>query len=144
MSPLSNHFLYLEGPIVHAEIHSNESSFLSTKNDNSEDVYRQVNLLVDTGSNISGLDYRIIESLNLKKYSLGMQVSGVGGDHTLSRYSCILFMDIFGRKGLPIDVLAGDYEGSSYDGIIGRDVLRYCRFVFDGPANECKLEAIDF
>jgi hypothetical protein len=56
----------------------------------------------------------------------------------------VLFLDIFGQKGLPLDLVAGDYSHSPYDGVIGRDVLKYCKFTFDGPANQFILEAVNF
>lgn len=141
LSPL----LLDHGPLVKAEIFPSEQSFLMAKN-NMEGIVKvaHVSLLLDTGSNISGLDQRIIEQLQLKHYAEKSFVDGAGGITSLNRYKCILYMDVFGTKALPIDILEGQFENSPYDGIIGRDVLRFCRFEYDGPANRFTLIAPDF
>lgn len=136
--------LWWYGPTFEAEIHSNEHSFLATKNNGNGGLYANVKLLVDTGSNISGLDNKIITQLHLPIYDLPARVDGVGGFHNMNMYRCVLFLDIFGNKGLPLDVVSGNYEHSPYDGIIGRDVLQFCTFTFDGPGNCFVLEAGNF
>jgi hypothetical protein len=132
------------GPIAMGEIFSDVHSFLRHKNNESYSPFARVKLLVDTGSNISGIDSRIIHGLNLNRYEGNFEVNGVGGTHSLIRYRCVLFLQIFGQKGLPIDVLEGDYQGSPYDGIIGRDVLQFCSFKYHGPSNSFELNALDF
>lgn len=133
------------GPLVQAEIFPNEQAFLRHKNQ--EDTlmpYARVKLLLDTGSNISGLDQRIIETLQLRHYGDKSFVDGAGGRTSLNRYKCVLYLEVFGSKALPIDILEGQFENSPYDGIIGRDVLRYCQLHYDGPANQFSLIAPDF
>lgn len=142
--PFNKQNLFLHGPVFEGEVYANERSFLSNKNQQHTELYSPVKLLIDTGSNISGLDYRVIDRLNLLKYESPAEVDGVGGIHSVGLYRCVLFLSIFGMKGLPLDVVAGDYKNSSYNGVIGRDVLQYCRFTFDGPGNSFALEAIDF
>lgn len=132
------------GPITFGEIYSDENSFLRHKNNESFSPFARVKLLVDTGSNISGIDSRIIHGLNLNRYERNLEVNGVGGMHSLKIYRCILFLNIFGQKGLPIDVMEGNYEGSPYDGVIGRDVLQFCSFVYHGPSNSFEMKALDF
>jgi hypothetical protein len=132
------------GPIARGEIYFDEYSFLSTKNNHSFCPYAKVKLLIDTGSNISGIDSRIIEKLNLSRYEDHSEVNGVGGIHTLPRYRCVLFLSVFGMKGLPIDVIEGDFKESPYDGIIGRDVLQFCSFTYHGPSNTYELNAQNF
>ena len=142
ISPIN---MFLEtGPIVSAEIHLDEGSFLFNKNMQGFAPFAKVKLLVDTGSNISGIDGRIIQGLKLTKYQDISEVNGVGGIHSLARFRCILFLKIFGMKGLPLDVLEGDYSGSPYDGIIGRDVLQFCSFEYHGPTNSFELQAVNF
>jgi predicted aspartyl protease len=142
--PFNKQNLFLHGPVFEGEVYANEHSFLSHKNQRRVEPYAPVRLLIDTGSNISGLDYRIIDKLKLPKYESPAEVDGVGGIHRVGLYRCVLFLSIFGMKGLPLDVVAGDYHNSPYNGVIGRDVLQYCRFTFDGPGNSFALEAIDF
>lgn len=132
------------GPIIEAEIYSSESSFLNIKNNHSIDTFSKVKLLIDTGSNISGLDRQFIQRLQLTRYNEHATVNGVGGTHQLRCYRCILYLPIFETKALPIDVVEGDYRNSPYHGVIGRDVLRFCSFTYDGRSNTFELAAVDF
>lgn len=132
------------GAIVEAEIHTNASSFLNIKNNQGIDRFSKVKLLIDTGSNISGLDRRFIHSLRLPRYHEAAPVEGVGGMHLLHRYRCILYLPIFESKALPIDVLEGNYRHSPYQGVLGRDVLRFCHFTYNGLDNSFHLTAVDF
>lgn len=131
------------GAIVEAEIHTSEDTFLAIKNHNGYDKYNSVKLLIDTGSNVSGIDAKIIERLKLKQYKDNATVDGVGGRLDFRFYRCILYLPIFKEKALPIDVIEGDYTHSPYDGVIGRDVLKYCSFVYDGWSDTFKLMAVD-
>ncbi len=132
------------GPIAHGEIFADESSFLLHKNNQHFSPFARVKLLIDTGSDISGIDHNIINGLNLNRYRENAEVNGVGGIHSVHLYKCILFLNIFGSKGLPIDVVEGNYSGSPYDGVIGRDVLQFCSFLYHGPSNTFELKAPDF
>lgn len=132
------------GPLVQAEIHKNDISFLAQKNQFIHKDYKQVNLLIDTGSSISGLDKKLIEQLNLEEYADLAQIDGAGGIFNLKRFKCILYLKIFETKGLPIDVIEGDFSNTIYNGIIGRDVLKFCHLEYDGPQETYKLMAINF
>jgi|GEM_PF-778977 hypothetical protein len=136
--------LLRSGPLVQAEIHTDEISFLTNKNFNGYEPFARVNLMVDTGSNISGIDSSVVKKLRLRKYDESAEVEGVGGMHNAGRYRCIVFLDIFGMKGLPLDVIEGDYLNAPYQGVLGRDVLQFCRFVYDGPSSKFVLTAKDF
>lgn len=132
------------GPLLEAEVFPDERAFLFFKNQLGRARVSKVRLLVDTGSNISGLDSRIIRKLGLQAYEEIAEVDGVGGIHQIRRFRCILFTEIFGHKGLPIDVVEGNFTNSPYHGVIGRDVLQYCKLVYDGPMNAFTIEALDF
>jgi hypothetical protein len=112
--------LYNEGALVKAEIYPSERTFLKIKNGELQAQARSFSMLLDTGSN------------------------GAGGLTSLHRYRCILYLDIFGQKALPLDILEGRFENSPYDGVIGRDVLQFCQMNYDGPANSFKLSAPNF
>jgi hypothetical protein len=132
------------GPITFGEIFPDEQSFLYNKNQEPIAPFAKVKLLIDTGANISGIDSNIINGLGLPRYNDYCEVNGVGGTHVLQRYRCVLFLKIFGMKGLPIDILEGDFSESPYDGVIGRDVLQFCTFSYHGPSNSFQLLADNF
>lgn len=136
--------LFDKGALVEAEIYPNEQSFLKHKNQGQPGTIHSVKMLLDTGSNISGLDRRLIEMLQLPHYSGKAFVDGAGGLTTLNMYRCVLYLEIFNQKALPLDILEGRFENSPYDGVIGRDVLRFCSMHYDGPSNCFRLSAPDF
>jgi predicted aspartyl protease len=135
--------LFDKGALIDAEIYQSERSFLKLKNREPVSVTR-VKMLIDTGANISGLDRGLIDMLQLPHYSEKSFVDGAGGLTSLNRYRCVLYLDIFKQKALPLDILEGRFENSPYDGIIGRDVLRFCNMHYDGPSNCFRLSAPDF
>jgi predicted aspartyl protease len=135
--------LFDKGALIDAEIYQSERSFLKEKNREPGRVTR-VKMLIDTGANISGLDRGLIDMLQLPHYSEKSFVDGAGGLASLNRYRCVLYLDIFKQKALPLDILEGRFENSPYDGIIGRDVLRFCNMHYDGPSNCFRLSAPDF
>lgn len=134
-----------QGPIIHAEIFANESAFLKEKNFNTGENFLSVRLLIDTGSNISGLDLQHIKKLNLTPYTDTEEwVNGNGGSWKVVRYGCVLYLPVFKKKALNIDILEGAYTDSGIDGVIGRDILRYCDFRYNGLTNQFRLEAKGF
>lgn len=133
------------GPVVEAEIFASDEAFLKFKNYGTPESFAKVKLLVDTGSNISGLDQGIINILNLNSYKETEDwVHGHGGSWQVLRYNCVLYLPIFKRKALTFDVLGGNFNGSLYDGVLGRDVLRFCEFKYDGVKNTFSLTAKGF
>ncbi|HMO33417.1 MAG TPA: hypothetical protein PKE63_12670 [Lacibacter sp.] len=134
-----------QGPVVEAEIFPNVDSFLKLKNFGTPETFARVRLLVDTGSNISGLDINLIRTLQLPAYNDTEEwVRGQGGSWQVVRYGCVLYLPIFKKKALTIDVLEGHYEGSPFNGILGRDVLKFCDFRYDGQKNSFTLAARGF
>ena len=136
--------LLAKGPLVEAEIYPNEISFLRHKNQEFHQPGLHVKLLIDTGSNISGLNRELIDRLQLPLYGDKAEIDGAGGSISLNRYRCVLYMRIFGTKALPMDIVEGYFDEVPYDGVLGRDVLQYCTLQFDGPNNVFRLSAPGF
>jgi hypothetical protein len=133
------------GPIIEAEIFSSEEAFLRLKNFGTTENYARVRLLIDTGSNISGLDRSYIQKLQLNSIHGDEEwADGPGGMWRVKRYACILYLPIFDTKGLQIEVLEGDYNHTHIHGVVGRDILQYCHFHYDGRNNLFRLEAKEF
>jgi hypothetical protein len=133
------------GPVIEAELFASEEAFLKLKNYGSPESFARVRLLIDTGSNISGLDHSIIKLLNLSPYpETDEWVKGQGGSWQVLRYNCVLFLPIFKKKAVSFDVLGGQFKGSGFDGVLGRDVLRFCEFKYDGIRNNFTLTAKGF
>jgi predicted aspartyl protease len=136
--------LYLRGAMVETEIYPSEIIFLEHKNRLSRRPMLKVNMLLDTGSNISGLDRSLIDQLQLPLYTEKACVDGAGGLISLNLYRCVLYLDIFNQKALPLDIVEGNFDDTPYQGVIGRDVLQYCLMQYDGPSNSFRLSAPGF
>jgi len=136
--------LHDHGALVDVEIYRDEKNFLRFKNEGLDQGMVKVKMLIDTGSNISGLDRDIIRELQLPHYAEKAYVDGAGGLTALNRHRCVIYMDIFSSKALPLDILDGTFDESPYQGILGRDVLRHCKMQYDGPANCFRISAPDF
>jgi hypothetical protein len=134
-----------QGPVVEARIFPDERTFLNLSTQpKALPRVPKLRMLVDTGANISALHIDIIQRLQLPLYTERTTVEGAGGPTTLNRYRCVLHLPAFGRKGLPIDILEGCFDDSPYQGVIGRDVLRYCKLTYDGLGNRFQLTAPGF
>lgn len=136
--------LFAKGAVVETEIYPSERVFLDHKNNNGPKKGTRVKMLVDTGSNISGLDRKLIDMLQLPSYDDKASVDGAGGLTSLGLFRCVVYMDIFNSKALPIDIVEGNFENATYHGVLGRDVLQFCTFHFDGPSNCFRLAAPGF
>ncbi len=144
-SVIHNSNLLEHGPVVEAEIFPTEESFLQQKNFGTEEKFATVRLLIDTGSNISGLDRGFIHQLNLKPFAGKEEwADGPTGMWKVKRYQCVLYLPIFNTKALNIEVLEGEYQRSHIHGVLGRDILQYCHFLYDGQSNSFRLEAKEF
>ncbi|WP_298300658.1 retropepsin-like aspartic protease [Hydrotalea sp.] len=132
------------GPIVLAEIHTNVQTFLYNKNNPQTALYKKARLLIDTGASISGLDKNLIQLLQLPEYTALAQVEGAGGLVQLKKYRCVLYLPIFLQKGLPLDIVEGNFLQTPYEGILGRDVLQFCHFEYNGQSKKYILKAINF
>ena len=130
-----------QGPVVEARVFPDERTFL---NPAVRPRVPKLRMLVDTGSNISAPHLDIIQRLQLPLDSEQATVEAAGGTTTLNRYKCVLHLPAFGKKGLPIDILEGRFEDSPYQGVIGRDVLRFCKLTYDGLGNRFQLTAPGF
>jgi hypothetical protein len=60
--PVNQYDLLEHGPVVEAEIFPDEAAFLKNKNFGTRENFVKVRLLIDTGSNISGLDIQHIQN----------------------------------------------------------------------------------
>jgi hypothetical protein len=133
------------GPVVEARIYPDERTFRDfAQHPQGQPRVEKVRMLVDTGANISAIHFDIIQRLQLPSYAERVLVEAAGGRTSLSRYRCVLHLPVFGRKGLPLDILEGRFDDSPYQGVIGRDVLRFCKLIYDGLSNQFRLTAPGF
>lgn len=127
------------GAVIEATIFATEKS--TTTQQQAPAISATAKLLIDTGANISGLDKKIIQHTGLIAYPSSELVDGVGGLQVVSRYKAYLQIPSVNSNLMSIDLLEGDFCYSPYDGVIGRDVLQYFHFEYDGINNRFLLSA---
>jgi hypothetical protein len=133
------------GPVAEGEIFATEEAFLKSKNFGTPETFAPVRLLIDTGSNISGLDQSIIKILQLEASNTEQEwVRGQSEIWQVQRYSCVLYLPIFNNQALRFEVLGGNFKVGGFDGVLGRDILRFCEFNYDGIQNTFSLTAKGF
>jgi hypothetical protein len=100
----------------------------------------RMNLIVDTGASLSALDKEMIAPLKLPP-SGAVQMRPVSISETISHptngYHVSLLLPAPECPALRLDALLvfeGAFRHQGIDGLLGRDVLAHCLFVYDAPA----------
>lgn len=100
--------------------------------------------ILDTGASVSALDSQVIAALSL-------QYRGQAEIHTPSTGAGVVHRDqydatlVIGENESPpliatIPVIECEFASRGFHALIGRDILRHCRFTYDGPTNRFGLE----
>jgi hypothetical protein len=100
--------------------------------------------ILDTGSDISGVAPAIIQQLALVSYAQ-TQTQGVGGSVAVDLFRVSLSIGDAARPRLPRFVIPDLTvmelpPGTTFDVLIGMDVLLQCRMLLDGPGNTFTLD----
>jgi predicted aspartyl protease len=102
---------------------------------------QKIRALVDTGASITTIDPTIISAL-------GIQPTGAVPVHTpttagtpvqVNTFDVAVYIPITEKSApfvLPaVQVVESALKAQGFDALIGRDILQYCLFVYDGRAN---------
>jgi hypothetical protein len=100
--------------------------------------------IVDTGSDVSAVTSAIIQQLSLVSYAQ-TQTHGVGGSVVVDLFRVSLSIGDAARPHLPRliipDVVVMELPpGTTFDVLIGMDVILECRTVIDGPGHTFTLD----
>ncbi|MFB6290297.1 MAG: hypothetical protein ABEJ25_01020 [Candidatus Bipolaricaulia bacterium] len=129
-----------KGPILDVEVHVTDSHAKVLK-DNGKEVPspRTGKGLIDTGASISAVDVDTIDELSLSPIG-ATNVSTPSGKAIQELYA-LKFS--FPGKGLPdmnsLNVLGSNLDGQNICALIGRDILRYCLLVYEGPSGSITI-----
>jgi predicted aspartyl protease len=100
--------------------------------------------LIDTGASISALDLNVIQHLDIQPHgSISIHTPSTGTAYeTRDTYDASL---VLGETEVVLLVVTTPMLGielasQGFDALLGRDVLRHCRLVFDGPGKSVTLE----
>jgi len=100
--------------------------------------------LIDTGASHSSVDKLVIAGLGLSKRGVALIHTPSTGDACISldEYDAELVIG----EGQPVflvitrPVIESEYASRGFFALIGRDVLKSCKLVYDGPASRFTLE----
>jgi predicted aspartyl protease len=95
--------------------------------------------MVDTGASISAIDYSVAKKLNLISRDIIpiMTPSGIKNHNT---YDVNLMLPkTLEHRSFDIEVVGSELLQQGFQVLIGRDVLKYCSFIFNGVDNSWQL-----
>lgn len=97
--------------------------------------------LIDTGAGVTCIDSKVARELDLRSTDMA-RLWTAGGEVTRAVYDVELNFTLPRLFRVPTPVRAHDADLWTYgvQVLIGRDVLRYCRFFYDGPAGRFTLD----
>jgi hypothetical protein len=97
-----------------------------------------MNLLIDTGASLSSVDQTAIAPLGLSPTGTASILSHTTGavpvDQPLYDVSIYVHHEESSKFLALLPVTAADYSAQPIQGLLGRDFLRSCLFVYDGKA----------
>jgi hypothetical protein len=133
------------GPIINVKIMQSNQRARALKQAGLPFSSPQVVLgLIDTGASISAVDETVITSLDLaprSPISIHTPSTGPAYEKRIT-YEALVVLGETTRKPLSktILVLGCELASQGFFALIGRDLLQYCRLVYDGPKNSFTLE----
>jgi hypothetical protein len=133
------------GPIVHVTISPSTRSTTPTSQISSASSYSQsVPMLVDTGAERTLIDEALIDVWGLV-YVSASWVTTINGTKPVRSFEISLSLGASAPASQlcldPLIVMArrSPFQGMPFRGLLGRDVLSRCVFVYNGPNHECSL-----
>jgi hypothetical protein len=100
--------------------------------------------LIDTGASMSALDTKIINRLDLAPrgiVSIHTPSTGPAYENRQSYDACFVLGETEATSlVLNREVIGSEFASQGFFALIGRDVLRHCRLVCDGPQERVTLE----
>ena len=93
--------------------------------------------VIDTGAERTCLDSSISEKLALQVYDTA-RIATLSGIAEVNMVDVLIHIPELNRC-FPVCVPSVDFGGKSYQVVIGRDILRKCKFEYDGINNLFKL-----
>jgi hypothetical protein len=100
--------------------------------------------LIDTGAGMSALDVQVISMLDLNPrgiVSIHTPSTGPAYENRQSYDACFVLGENEATSlVVNREVIGSEFASQGFFALIGRDVLRYCRMVYDGPQDRFTLE----
>jgi len=101
-----------------------------------------ISALLDSGAHTTIINKVLAINRKLTMTNARVRVSGVGGPCLCDEYACSIS---FPNSDLPpigtLKILAGDFDREPYSGLIGRDIFKLWRVIFDGKSRRVTVSA---
>jgi hypothetical protein len=100
--------------------------------------------LIDTGASVSALDESIVTLLGLAPrniISIHTPSTGAAYEKRMTFEALVVIGETLGKPlSRTIAVISCELATQGFLALIGRDLLQYCRLIYDGPQNSFTLE----
>ena len=133
------------GPTIHVKVMQSNQRVHALKNAGLPFSSPVVVLgLIDTGASLSALDESIITTLDLAARgptSIHTPSTGAAYEKRMTYEALVVLGEIAGKPlSKTIPVISCELATQGFFALIGRDLLQYCRLIYDGPKNSFSLE----
>lgn len=90
--------------------------------------------LIDTGASITSVDERVLQSLGLSPTGTVPVATPSATRVQQPVYACVLSFPGAPLPPIPFnEVVGSQLSGLGFSALIGRDILRFCQLVYNGP-----------
>ena len=131
-------YLLQNGPTCPIIIKPSDVTIEKLKLEKLQTPFIKIQALIDTGASTTAISHRVVNRLGLQ--SRGTTTVYTSNRHFEKRneYDIALEFDVDSYISV-LRVLEANLENLSIDCLIGRDVLQYGKFIYDGPKNQITL-----
>jgi len=142
MSPTIEHsspYLTENGPIIEIVITFSSATVHALALEKKDIPCLKVRALIDTGATTTAVSQKVVNDLELKPRGT-IKVSTSAKDSEIRyEYDVCLEFDTEAYVDT-LRVLGANLQDHSIDCLIGRDVLKACKFIYDGPKKRFMLQ----
>jgi len=101
-------------------------------------------LLIDTGASLTCIDSWVIQQLGLSPTgaaSFHTPSTSAGNAHSCNQYDVFLSIQhpVLARMFHATPVFESAFKHQGIDGLLGRDILQHCLFIYNGELGICTL-----
>lgn len=90
--------------------------------------------LIDTGASITSVDEAVLRGLGLSPTSVVTVATPSAAQVRQPVYACVLSFPGTPLGAIPFhEVVGSQLSGLGFSALIGRDILRFCQLVYNGP-----------
>jgi len=126
------------GPIIEVIVYPPQPVFQDLKSKNLNIPYAKIIGLIATGASHSCIDYNVAEQVELIPRDI-LEVATPSGLSKHPVFDAGFSLPNSRKSIIPIHVFGSNLTTQLYQALIGRDILRFCTFIYNGWNNSYQL-----